>query len=449
MGVIHALENIPFGIGSVFTAIVNIVAGFVQFLVDMFRIIVSIPPEYTYKLDGVVGFWGFFRLVAIALLVLIAMIGGIQMMIGRATGVMYVPPSEFLPRVLMAFLGCNLSLWLCQTIIDLANTVGNAALQFTLSFVGQQIASAAHTTVANVTNNPLSVPITLVAGLVVADLLPDPFFLLVVLVIVAFVVTLIVQGCARLILVNMLIVLSPLGIIAWVLPQTRQWAALWLNLFITTVIEVFLQVIALCMVFIVLFSGGVTQGNFLIRLTIAILGFSLMMRIPKLLTRVGGAGGHDSRLMLSALLGGAIYHAATRGLSAGLFGVGSGRGGGGTEMTLWGSRSGGGDSRKDDDDDLPGIPDGLNLPGGPPPPRGSASSASSSASGSRASNSGGGNRAGQAQSNPGPNRGQTRSGGGNGRGGNHTRRSRGTAEANPGSGAVVDPDNPLWVPPYQ
>ena len=49
----------------------------------------------------------------------------------------------------------------------------------------------------------------------------------------------------RLALVDVLLVVSPLALLCWVLPQTQSWARLWTSLFFGSVFTQFVQVVAL------------------------------------------------------------------------------------------------------------------------------------------------------------------------------------------------------------
>src|SRR5262249_41222278 len=49
----------------------------------------------------------------------------------------------------------------------------------------------------------------------------------------------------RLALIDVLLVIAPLGLLCWVLPQTQGWARLWSSTFFATVFTQFVQVVAL------------------------------------------------------------------------------------------------------------------------------------------------------------------------------------------------------------
>jgi hypothetical protein len=56
---------------------------------------------------------------------------------------------------------------------------------------------------------------------------------------------LLLQVLMRLALIDVLLVVSPLALLCWVLPQTQGWARLWSSTFFATVFTQFVQVLAL------------------------------------------------------------------------------------------------------------------------------------------------------------------------------------------------------------
>src|SRR5207248_4947075 len=58
-------------------------------------------------------------------------------------------------------------------------------------------------------------------------------------------VLLVLQMLLRLALVDVLLVVAPLGLLCWVLPQTQSWARLWSATFFGAVFTQFVQVLAL------------------------------------------------------------------------------------------------------------------------------------------------------------------------------------------------------------
>jgi hypothetical protein len=266
------------------------VNGFFHFIQDLLAVVITIPANFTYELQGIQALAGLFRVIAFLMLTIIVMIGGFQMMIGRATGIDYVPPGEFIPRVIAAGLASYFSMMICQTFIDLTNAIVNAELAFTGHFVVKQAGD-------------LLVAFGLLIITFSEQIAANPFVDILLIVLLILILILIFRGCARIVLIDLLIVVAPLAIVLWVLPQTRKWAAFWFTLFTTTLTEVILEDLGFCLMLAILFSSSAQTGDDLLRIIIAISAILLMTRISHLLTRMGGAGPHKN-------LGGAAFGTA-------------------------------------------------------------------------------------------------------------------------------------------
>jgi type IV secretory pathway TrbL component len=86
------------------------------------------------------------------------------------------------------------------------------------------------------------------------------------------------QMLMRLALVDALLVIAPLALLCWVLPQTYGWARLWFSTFFGTVFVQSIQVL-------VLHLGG-----------------DLIQRLPTLLFSLGSNGGDGAHIWLTTLL---------------------------------------------------------------------------------------------------------------------------------------------------
>ena len=86
------------------------------------------------------------------------------------------------------------------------------------------------------------------------------------------------QMLMRLALVDALLVIAPLALLCWVLPQTYSWARLWFSTFFATVFVQSIQVLVLQ------------------------LGADLIQRLPSLLASVGSSPVDSGRVWLVTLL---------------------------------------------------------------------------------------------------------------------------------------------------
>jgi hypothetical protein len=105
---------------------------------------------------------------------------------------------------------------------------------------------------------------------------------------------LLLQQLARLALVDLLLVLAPLGLVCWVLPSTQRWARLWSDSFFGAVFTQFVQVVAL-KVGAALIADYLTLGPGdaqVLSLFLAIAVLVLAVKVPALLrASAGGLGG--------------------------------------------------------------------------------------------------------------------------------------------------------------
>jgi hypothetical protein len=113
-GIGAAIANLLPGVG---TAIA--IAGTIS------PLLTHTDPMASYMNPAVTQSWQVMAIAANALLVLIIIGGGLQIMIGRATATTYVPVREFVPRLLLGVLAINGSLLWAHILIDIENGLCN------------------------------------------------------------------------------------------------------------------------------------------------------------------------------------------------------------------------------------------------------------------------------------------------------------------------------------
>ncbi len=180
-------------------------------------VLTQTPPGASYGNPAVTQLWGTLRAIANGALALLAVWGGYSVIVGQQTNTPYHEAMELLPRLALGALVANTSLWWGQLGIDLGNalcqavgTTGLPAWQSVTSSPGQAL---------------LDVILTLVY-LVLGILL-------------------FIQMLMRLALVDVMLVVSPLALVCWILPQTQGWAKRWLFFYVGAVSVQFFQVLAL------------------------------------------------------------------------------------------------------------------------------------------------------------------------------------------------------------
>ncbi len=213
------------------------------------------PAAGTYESTTVRSLWDLSRTLANGGLALVVMWGGFNVMLRQHLRSPYDGAVELLPRVVLAALALNLSLEFSQLLIDTNNAF--SALIGLSGLPGYEEAGAGQEGVALV--------IVAVSYGVVAVLL-------------------VFQMLMRLALINLLIVLAPVMVLLWVLPQTQGWARWWAQLFPVTVFQQAVQMVVLSLgsaLMVELTPGSVQNALLTLFLGIAVL--SLTLKVPSLL----------------------------------------------------------------------------------------------------------------------------------------------------------------------
>jgi hypothetical protein len=222
-------------------------------------------PDVTYDNPDIKRLQETLRLVAEAGMALVLVWGGLNRVARPYLGSYYHDLREFGPRAVLGLVLVHTAHWWGAVAIDLNNAlaraVGNARPANWLDLNG------AH-----------QVLIALVLTVVQAVM-----YLL-----------LLLQQMMRLALIDVLLVVAPLALLCWILPQTQAWARLWTGLFVGTVFCQFVQVVALSL------GGFIFTG--ILRLqaggdpaTGLVLGIAILLvtlRIPGLMRGAGGGGGN-------------------------------------------------------------------------------------------------------------------------------------------------------------
>jgi hypothetical protein len=186
--------------------------------------ITQTPPAGTYQNATVMQFTAWSISVVNAAVAVFIVIAGYNIMIARQIGADYYGLMEFLPRLALAVLAANFSLFFIRLFIDLENALNLGVINLF--------------SVTALTN--------IIVGIFHGDLL-GAGLLAFVLAIILGVMDLLVawQMLVRLALLILLIVLAPLAFLCGALHQTQGYLRLWLSTFAATVFIQFFQVSAL------------------------------------------------------------------------------------------------------------------------------------------------------------------------------------------------------------
>ena len=277
----------------------------------MSDILTGTPPGLTYEHPMVREAWTVVW--AIASGALIAILGwiGLCLIVGEHVGRQQAGWREMVPRLVLGLVAAATSLWWCSLVIDVADGVSG--------FVAAEL----EVTPGDLVRAPLKVLLTAVqSGSVGMALLLAVLYL----VYGFFVLYVLVQMIVRLALIDILLSLAPVALGLWILPHTSGWGRHWLRLFMTTVFQQAVQLIALAlgMSFLNEFasiSAFEPVQDLVWKLLMSLAFVYLATRVPSMLGQAGTFDAWLSTLYFGMSLPGSLIRSArTIGMLAGAAG---------------------------------------------------------------------------------------------------------------------------------
>ncbi len=198
----------------------------------MSDILTGTPPDLTYAHAMVQQAWMVVWAITSGALMVILGWMGLSFIVSEHLGRQQTGWREMVPRLVLGLVAAASSLWWCALVLDVADAVSGF------------IAVSLDVTPGDLLRAPLDTFLTAVqAGSVgMAQLLA-----LLYLVYGFFVLYVIVQMVLRLALIDILLALAPIALGLWILPHTAGWGRHWLRLFMTTVFQQAVQLIALAL----------------------------------------------------------------------------------------------------------------------------------------------------------------------------------------------------------
>ncbi len=271
-------------------------------------ILTGTPPNLTYLHPFVQQAWWAVWAVTTAALTVILGWMGLSFIVQEHLGRHQSGWREMVPRLVLGLVAAASSLWWCALVIDVAHAVS------------QFIAATLNVTPGDLLRAPL---FALLAAVETGEVGVAIFIALLYLVFGFFLLYLLVQMILRLALIDILLVLAPIALGLWILPHTANWGRHWLRLFMTTVFQQAVQLIAIALGFAFL-GEFAAIGEFepvrdlVWKLLMAIAFMYLAGRVPSML---GNHGTFDAWLHTlyfgMSLPGAALRSARTIGLMAG------------------------------------------------------------------------------------------------------------------------------------
>ena len=246
-------------------------------------IITGTPPNLTYAHDLVQQAWMVVWAIASAALVVILGWMGLTLIISDHVGRAQAGWREMVPRLVLGLVAAASSLWWCALVIDVADAVsGFVAVSLGVT-AGDMLRSTLHTLMTAVQAGSVGMALLLAALYMVYG-----FFVLYV----------IVQMVLRLALIDILLALAPIALGLWILPHTAGWGRHWLRLFMTTVFQQAIQLIALALGFgflneVAAIAAFEPVQDLVWKLLMSLAFVYMATRVPSLL---GNAGTFDAWL---------------------------------------------------------------------------------------------------------------------------------------------------------
>ena len=198
----------------------------------MSDILTGTPPDLTYAHDLVRHAWMVVWAITTGALVVILGWMGLSFIVSEHLGRQQTGWREMVPRLVLGLVAAASSLWWCALVLDVADAV-SGFVAVSLNVTAGDMLRSTLKTLLNAVN----------AGSVgMAQLLA-----LLYLVYGFFVLYVIVQMVLRLALIDILLALAPIALGLWILPHTAGWGRHWLRLFMTTVFQQAVQLIALAL----------------------------------------------------------------------------------------------------------------------------------------------------------------------------------------------------------
>ena len=198
----------------------------------MSDIITGTPADLTYGHLLVQEAWLAVWVVTSAALAFIIGWIGLSLITQEPLGARQAGWRELIPRLLLGVVAAAASLWWCALVIDVAHAVSGF------------IAVTLDVTPSDLLRAPVETLFTAVEGGSVGLAL---LLALIYLIYGFFCLYFLMQMVLRLALIDLLLVLAPAAMGLWILPHSSGWSRHWLRLFVTTVFQQAVQLIALAL----------------------------------------------------------------------------------------------------------------------------------------------------------------------------------------------------------
>ncbi len=271
-------------------------------------VITGTPAELTYGHPIVQQAWTVVWAIASGALAVILGWMGLGLIVGDHLGRQQAGWRELVPRLVLGLVAAASSLWWCALVIDVSDAVSGFVAASLGVTAGDLLRSTKETLITATQAGSVGLAL---------------FMAVLYLVYGFFVLYVIVQMVLRLALIDILLALAPVALGLWILPHTSGWGHQWLRLFMTTVFQQAIQLIALALAFAFLNEVATIEafepGQDLVwKLLISVAFVYMATRVPSMLGNAGTFDSWPSTLYFGLNLPGTLMRSArTLGMLAG------------------------------------------------------------------------------------------------------------------------------------
>ncbi len=243
----------------------NIVQSATKPIVDGIIGYLSQTPELLSN-SVILNFWKVTLGITDSLFVIVVALLGLHFMSAGALGFEEIELKHLLPRIGLAFLGANISLFLANYAIVTSNTLTKAILDSTGGLTNAWIVNSVNPASLTSGSTPLITLVFLVIFLIVS-------------------IVLLLLYISRLIMISLGAVISPFIFLLWAIPKSSDFAEISIKTYVVTVFTAFVHVviIQLASSFLALPQNS---GNSLISIGVAIGLFFTLLKTPSLMMQM-------------------------------------------------------------------------------------------------------------------------------------------------------------------
>lgn len=253
--------------------LIDAVSGFMQNLVQsstkpivdgIIGYLASTPNLLTNSV--VFNFWLVSLGIVDSLFIVVVALLGLHFMSATALGFEEIELRHILPRIGLAFLGANISLFLADYVIITCNALVKTVLSSTGGLHQAWLIDASNPTTFITGNTPLVTLVFLIIFLIVA-------------------IVLLFMYISRLIMISLTAVVSPFVFLLWTIPKFSDFAEICAKTYLVTVFMVFVHVVVIQLAASFLTLPG-NSNNSLVSISIAIGLFITLLKVPSLMMQM-------------------------------------------------------------------------------------------------------------------------------------------------------------------